>query len=153
MTIGEVEIVKTSEFYPKGRKLKCSDCLYGSSQTCPGSIAKRCGEYLGWLPKWKYELTVSIRKVKTLWDKTSLFEIIDNKDYYELDQNEKGVEERWYVYCHECGYIPYKRSAYEKCISKAHFVQCDFCFSQVEIQKMKEDKKYSDMMRYDLDYE
>ena len=153
MTIGNVDIVKTSEFYPKGRKLKCSVCLYGSSQNCPIGIVKRCSEYLGWLHKWKYEFISSVKDIKTSWDKTSLFEIIDNKDYYDRDKDESDDDARWYVYCDTCGYIPYKRSAFDECMNKDHFVQCNYVFSEIEIQKMIEDKKYSDWMKDEYDEE
>ena len=149
MCIGNAERVKTSEFYPTGRKMKCSDCLYGNRNNCPSSLSKRCGEYLGWLRNWKYEISYAIRKQKRCHDMTLLFEIIDNEKYYDRDKDENEDDARWYIYCHECGYIPYKRSAFDECMNKDHFVQCDYVFSEVEIIKMKEDKKYSDWM---IDY-
>ena len=149
MTIGNVERVKPSEFYPTGRKMKCSDCLYGNRNNCPSSLSKRCGEYLGWLRNWKHEMSYGIRKQKKWHDMTLLFEIIDNKEYYDKDKDENNDDARWYIHCRKCGYIPYKRSAFDECMNKDHFVQCDYVFSEIEIQNMKENKKYSDLM---IDY-
>ena len=151
MCIGNVERVKTSEFYPTGRKMKCSDCLYGNRNNCPSSLSKRCGEYLGWLRNWKYEMSYAIRKQKRCHDMTLLFEIIDNEDYYDYNKDENDDEARWYMHCNECGYIPYKRAAYDKCMENEHFVQCNYIFTIVEIQLMKEDKKYSDWMKDEYD--
>lgn len=146
MCIGNVEIVKTSEFYPMGRKMKCSECLYGNRNNCPMGITKKCGEYLGWLCNWKYEITSRIKDFKLNHDKTLFFEIIDNEDYYDKDKDENGDDARWYIYCDECGYIQYKRTAYDRCVDNEHFVQCNYVFTEVEIHQMKDSKKYSDLM-------
>ena len=152
MTIGEVIKVKTSEFYPKGMKFKCEKCLYGDSQNCPGGIAKLCSEYLGWLRrKWKYDMAIGVRKVKTAWDMTSFFEIVDNKDYYEKDKDEQGYDIRHYTYCDKCGYLPNGDGYIDACLSEEHYVALYYQYSEIEIQRMKDDKYYSDMMRDEMD--
>lgn len=150
MTIGKVKHVKMSEFYCKGKKMKCSECLYGNRNNCPAGITKYCGEYLGWLNNWKYEFIGKIREMKMLHDKTLFFEIIDDVSYFDVDEDENGDDARWYVYCDVCGYIPYTAKAFDECMSKEHFVSCNYYYTEVEIWKMKEDKEYSDMLENDL---
>ena len=151
MCIGNVEKIDVSEFHLTGRKMKCFECLYGSRNNCPAGITKYCGEYLGWLTGWRYEYSRRVRELKICHDQTLFFDIIDNEDYFDRDSDENGDDARWYVYCDVCGYIPYDRIAYDKCINKEHFVSCNYCYSEIEINAMKEERKYADLIKYDLD--
>ena len=158
MSIGKIKEVEKSEFYPNGKILKCKDCLYGSHENCPTGVLKLCGRYLGWLKEWveKYGMAVNInvKNFKKTWDQTSLFEIIDNIDYYFIFE-EYGTTYRSYTVCTECGYIPRNEiddyKCVEECASRDHFVQSNYDFSLEEIRVMKEDKQYSDWMTEEME--
>jgi len=146
MTVGIVEQVEVSEFYRMGRKMKCSECLYGNRNNCPAGITKMCSEHLAWLTGWKYKFTRRIRDYKMNHDQTLFFEIIDNEGYFDRGKDENGVMLRWYVYCDVCGYLPYTTSAFNECKSKGHHVAHDHYYSEMEIFEMKEEKKYADWL-------
>ena len=151
MCIGSVESVEVSEFYPKGRKMRCSQCLYGNRNYCPAGITKLCNEHLGWLPDWRYKFTREIREYKLNHDRTLLFEIIDNEDYFDRDVDENGDEARWYVHCEVCGYIPTDEAGADVCIHTEHLVSYNYCFSELEILKIKDDRREAKYMEYVFD--
>ena len=159
MAIGDIHQVPVSKWKPNGKHLKCKDCLYGNPNSCPRGIAKLCGEHLGWMSKnmqsKKYYIEMFIStyiKTKEHFDKRTLLEIIDNPEYYEGNPQSP---ERYYLYCQDCGYIKATEIDHDTIYLDAH-CKCGspVTFDDItltEINNIKEEDKWSNLMDFDLE--